>query len=427
MRLRGTAKFYKAAVSLMLIASLLCACGGKPKENLPTGDFTSVPTASSTSSAPANSAPAQPADVKQALPYRAMWISYLDWSSLDTANADTFTQSVGKMYDNCVALGVNTVIVQVRPFSDAIYPSEYFPWSHIITGTQGQDPGYDPLAIFVEQAHARSLAIEAWINPYRIRLSEKVPVSFAPTNPGLLHADWTREAEDGLYFDPSIPEAQQYIVDGVLEVVNKYDIDGVQFDDYFYPTTDASFDEAQYQALGGGKQLADWRRDNVNTLIKAVYSAVKAAKPECVFGISPQGNNDNNYNGQYSDVKLWMEQPGYVDYVMPQVYWGFGYTMKNGSTQYAFENCIADWASYPRHESVSLAIGLGAYRIGAGDGGQNDQSQWQSGKNLADMAQKMAETSGINGFAIYRYDSLYSAANPEVAAQEQENLGAMFR
>ena len=408
--------YLKTLLCAILAAAVLCGCG--QGSQTPAGDFTSVPT--DTSSVTENK------NVTEAMVYRAMWISYLDWASLDTTNADTFTQSVSTMYDNCVGLGLNCVIVQVRPFCDAIYPSEYFPWSNLLAGTQGQDPGYDPLAILVEQAHLRGLAFEAWINPYRIRLSEQQPAELAEDSPALAHPEWVKTMEDGgMYFDPSLAEVQSLIVSGVTEIVTNYDVDGIQFDDYFYPTTDASFDEEEYSARSGGQELAAWRRNNVNTLVRTVYSAVKAANPNCVFGISPQGNNDNNYNGQYSDVKLWLSDPGYVDYIMPQIYWGFGYTMSNGSTQYAFENCVAEWAAMPRHPSVSLAIGVGAYRIGKGDGGQNDQSQWESGHNLSDSVKALAQVDGVRGFALYRYANLYpNSEYPELAVQEQSALRA---
>ena len=123
------------------------------------------------------------------------------------------------------------------------------------------------------------------------------------------------------------------VVQGVTEIVQNYDVDGIQFDDYFYPTTDEAFDTESYARYGGGQDLAEWRRANVNTLVQKVYAAVKAVKPEAVFGISPQGNNDNNYSQQYSDVALWLSTPGYVDYIMPQVYWGYNYTLQNGSAR----------------------------------------------------------------------------------------------
>src|SRR5699024_1940674 len=120
-----------------------------------------------------------------------------------------------------------------------------------------------------------------------------------------------KQAGEGLYFDPSSETVRQLIVDGVTEIVTNYEVDGIHFDDYFYPTTEASFDEAEYAASGSSLSLEDWRRDNVNQLVKAVYDAIKSEKPEVRFGISPQGNMDNNYNGQYSDVALWLSTPGY--------------------------------------------------------------------------------------------------------------------
>ena len=217
------------------------------------------------------------------------------------------------------------------------------------------------------------------------------------------------------------------IVDGVVELIENYDIDGIQFDDYFYPTTDPSFDADHFEQMGGGKAQDEWRRENVNTLVKQVYTAVKAADPNVIFGISPQGNNEQNYNTQYSDVGLWLAEPGFVDYIMPQVYWGYGYTLSNGKTQFAFENIIQEWAQRPRHESVALAMGLGAYRVGRGDGGTNDQAQWQNGHNLADMVNTISTIDGVSGFALYRYDNLFNnAEDPELAAQENEALKSVL-
>ncbi|MEG3074392.1 MAG: family 10 glycosylhydrolase, partial [Ruthenibacterium sp.] len=185
---------------------------------------------------------------------------------------------------------------------------------------------------------------------------------------------------------------------------------GIQFDDYFYPTKDAAFDMDSYLKLANGQELSAWRRENVNTLVRTVYAAIKAAKPTVQFGISPQGNNDQNYNAQYSDVALWLSTPGYVDYIMPQIYWGYGYTQQNGSNRFAFENVTKEWAALPRDASVSLAIGLGAYRIGVGDNGKNDQSEWASGHNLADMLDTLSRMPDIEGFAIYRYEHLFANA-----------------
>ena len=373
-----------AAACLCLLAACAPARqagGGEP--GAPREDFTSVPSGMQ--------AGGEPEAMAAPVAYRAMWVSYLEWPMFDTSGAQGFAASVGSLLDNCAALGLNTVIVQVRPFGDAVYPSAVYPWSHLVTGVQGQDPGYDPLAIFVEQAHARGLAIEAWVNPYRVRLNDTMPPGeLAADNPALLHEGWALEANGGLYYDPALPEVQDMVVQGVTEIVQNYDVDGIQFDDYFYPTTDEAFDTESYARYGGGQDLAEWRRANVNTLVQKVYAAVKAVKPEAVFGISPQGNNDNNYSQQYSDVALWLSTPGYVDYIMPQVYWGYNYTLQNGSARFAFENIVDEWLAMPRDDSVSLAFGLGAYRIGAGDGSATESGEWASGHNLADMARTLS-------------------------------------
>lgn len=413
-----------------LCLCLLAACTGAPQSaaassgdsartDAPEEDFTDLPEGMR----PDSGAPEEPDAVGSPLRYRAMWISYLEWPMFDTSSAEAFTQTVCTVLDNCVSLGLNTVIVQVRPFSDAIYPSEIYPWSHVITGAQGQSPGYDPLAIFIEQAHARGLVFEAWFNPYRVRLNESPLVdALAADNPAVLHPEWVREADTGLFYDPALPEVQEMVVQGVVEVVRNYNVDGVQFDDYFYPSTDASFDAEQYARYGAGQELAEWRRGNVNTLVKRVYEAIKAEKPSVVFGISPQGNNDNNYTQQYSDVGLWLSTPGYVDYIMPQVYWGFDYTLKSGSQRYAFGNIIDEWLAMPRDASVSLAFGLGAYRVGDGDGSWAESAEWESGHNLADMARALAAR-GADGYALYRYEHLFGGG--EYAALRQSECAAL--
>ena len=391
-----------------------------------TAGCAAAPASSSVSS---SSEPAsQPAATPQAEPaeeIRAMWISYKEWETMDFSNEAAFTEQAAQLMANSAELGMNRVLVQVRPFADAIYPSELFPWSDLCTGTQGQDPGYDPLAILVEQAHSAGLAIEAWVNPYRVRLNASYPAGeLAADNPAIAHPEWAKEVNGGIYLDPANPDVQAYIADGVQEILDNYAVDGIHFDDYFYPTTEESFDEAEYAASGTDLSLADWRRENVNSLVSLVYRTVKESSPTAVFGISPQGNPDNNYNGQYSDVGLWMSTPGYLDYVMPQIYWGFGYTLKSGSDRFAFENIVAEWAAMPRADSVALCAGLGAYRIGDGDGGSNENStsQWQTGCNLASQVEGL-RGAGLDGYALYRYASLFdNAAWSDLAAQECEAL-----
>lgn len=388
-----------------------------------------APAAAPGSSAPlpGSSADVQPAPAASAKPageeYRAVWISYLEWQSADFSSEDAFRAQMGSWFDQYAAMGLNTVLAQVRPFGDALYPSAIFPWSSVCTGTQGLDPGFDPLAVLVEEAHARGLRLEAWLNPYRLALNDTVPGAFSADNLATVHPEWVKQAAGGQYLDPSRQDVRDCIAAGVQEILDGYAVDGIHLDDYFYPTTDEAFDAAEYAAAGTDLSLEDWRRENVNALVRQLYQLVHTGGRTAgavPLGISPQGNNDNNYAQQYSDAALWLSTPGYIDYAMPQVYWGYGYTTGSGSTRFAFENITAEWLALPRAEGVALYFGLGAYRIGDGDGGNYDhaQDQWQTGRNLADMVTTL-RGAGADGFGLYRSDFLLrNSAWPQLAQAE---------
>ena len=240
--------------------------------------------------------PTDEAEPNAALPtgeWRAVWVSYLEWAGMDFSSEEAFRAGAAELMDNCLSIGLNTVIAQVRPFGDALYRSTLFPWSHLCTGVQGQDPGFDPLDVLITEAHSRGLSLEAWVNPYRLRSSAKMPPALAENNLANVHPEWVCAVGEGLYLNPAIPEAADYVVQGVAELVQNYAVDGIHFDDYFYPTTDAALDAAQFAASGAG-DLATWRRQNVTALVKAAHDAVKAADATLRFGVSPQGNPDND-------------------------------------------------------------------------------------------------------------------------------------
>lgn len=375
--------------------------------------------------------PTDEAEPNAALPtgeWRAVWVSYLEWAGMDFSSEEAFRAGAAELMDNCLSIGLNTVIAQVRPFGDALYRSTLFPWSHLCTGEQGQDPGFDPLDVLITEAHSRGLSLEAWVNPYRLRSSAKMPPALAENNLANVHPEWVCAVGEGLYLNPAIPEAADYVVQGVAELVQNYAVDGIHFDDYFYPTTDAALDAAQFAASGAG-DLAAWRRQNVTALVKATHDAVKAADATLRFGVSPQGNPDNDLGQQYSDVKAWLAAEGenaVVDYLCPQIYWGCGYTLQSGSTRFAFENIVPEWLAMPRAASTALYFGLGAYRIGEGDGGANEdsQSQWCTGSALARQVERL-HSLGAGGWALYRYDSLFRSARPELADAERAALAAL--
>ena len=379
----------------------------------------------------AEPAPSPQAAPNPALPsgeWRAVWVSYLDWALLDFSTADTFRAGAAQMLDNCAGLGLNTVLAQVRPFGDALYRSSLFPWSHLCTGVQGKDPGFAPLDVFLTAAHRRGIGVEAWVNPYRLRSSAAMPPNLAENNLANTHPDWLCTAGEGLYLNPAVPAAADYVVQGVAELLQNYPVDGIHFDDYFYPTTDAAVDAAQF-AASGAADLAAWRRQNVTALVAKVYRTVKAADPTLRFGVSPQGNPDNDRNEQYTDLSVWLTASGadaVVDYLCPQIYWGYGYTLSSGSTRFAFENITAEWLALPRAESTALYFGLGAYRVGVGDGGANADSvsQWCTGSALARQVTDL-RSACAGGWALYRYGSLFRSDESGLAAAERAALTAL--
>ena len=342
---------------------------------------------------------------------KAVWISYLDFYTLLQGKSQSqFTSNIAAAFDNAKATGLNTVIVQVRPFGDALYESEIFPWSHIITGTEGVDPGFDPLSIMIREAHNRGLQIEAWINPYRIRTSGQSNKALSSDNPARSYinsgSDVVLAYGGGYYYNPGSSEAQELIVQGVREIVENYNVDGIHFDDYFYPTTSASFDSGTYQASGTSLSPADWRRENVNRLVRAVYAEIKSIDSSLRFGISPQGIIANNYDGQYSDVELWMAEEGYVDYICPQLYYGFNHATA------PFASMVREWNSKIRADGVELYIGLAPYKLGTVDSyAGSGKNEWLNTSDiLARMVEEAREAGNYGGFILFRYDSLYNVS-----------------
>lgn len=351
----------------------------------------------------ATPAPTATAEPTAAAPYRAVWVSYLEWQQVDFFTPETFSGDIAVILDNIRDLGATVVLAQVRPFGDALYPSSYYPFSHLCTGQQGRDPGYDPLALLVQAAHDRGLALEAWVNPYRIQAG--LTPALCDASPAKLHPDWVKYTDTGAYLDPANTAVRQYIADAVGELCANYDVDGIHFDDYFYPTTDPAFDAADYAASGTALTQDDWRRENVNALVELCHAT--ARRYGVRFGVAPVGDPEQNYALQYSDAARWLRQ-GTVDYLMPQLYWGQEY-VKDGDTSHSLARLAGAWAALPRAAGVRLYAGLGAYRIGAGDG-SDAGSEWVSGRALADQL-NLLDRLGVQGEGLYRYASLFDASD----------------
>lgn len=344
---------------------------------------------------------------------KAVWFSYIEYERImQGASEEQFTESLGECFDNILSIGCNTVYFQVRAYGDAYYESAIFPKGDRLTGD------YDPLAIAVKAAHDRGLSIHAWINP--MRLMTDAEMTELPS--GYRISDWYRNDETNgtyivnysgrWYLSPAYYDAVSLICDGITEIVTGYNVDGVQIDDYFYPTDDPSFDEYAFNASGTSLSLADWRRQNVSIMVKRMYNAVHNANSSAVFGISPQGNVRSDYETLFADVYLWASEPGYCDYICPQIYYGF----ENGSLP--FTETVESWRSMVTYPGISLVIGLAAYKIGIEDTwAGSGKYEWQENSDILARQIETAESVGA-GYALFRYDSLFA---PESGVSEKVN------
>ena len=347
---------------------------------------------------------------------RGVWVSYMELS-MENESSKTqkaFEDKFTEIAEKCRNSGFNTLIVQVRPFCDALYKSSYFPWSHILTGTQGENPQYDALQIMCDICEENNLKIHAWINPYRVS-SNETPKKLSDNNPYIKNSKIGIKTDNGIFLDPSNETAQQLVCDGVKEIAENYDVDGIQFDDYFYPTENESFDKKQYEAYieKYGKEnsmsLDNWRMQNVNTLICKVYRTIKSVDSSVEFGISPQGNIGNN-DGLYADVKSWCTCKGFADYICPQIY----FSLENPALP--FEDCLDSWTSLDFDENVKLYVGLGGYKAG---NGEYDEETWLlSDSILADEYDILRNNKSVRGFMLYSYNSL----EDDTAKKEINNL-----
>ncbi|TDD26027.1 hypothetical protein E1287_36805 [Actinomadura sp. KC06] len=318
---------------------------------------------------------AAPGDGGRSRQLRAMWIATvagIDWPKDTGDPAAKQRAQFTRLLDTATAMNMNAVFVQIRPNSDAFYPSPYEPWSQWITGTQGKDPGYDVLAFMIKEAHARNLEFHAWFNPYRVSRQDDLN-KLSPKSPARQHPDWVRKYGAGLWYDPGIPQVRDLATRAVMDVVAKYDIDAVHFDDYFYPYPEGKEfpDQATYKAHGGGMDKGDWRRGNVDTLVRSLSGKIHDKKPWVRFGISPFGVWRNastdprgsdtralqSYDDIYADTRTWIKK-GWIDYVTPQLYWPIG----DPRADYA--ELAGWWADQVEGTDVQLTIGQGAYRVG---------------------------------------------------------------
>lgn len=346
---------------------------------------------------------------------KAVWMAYYELSEFTKGNDEqSFKKAVSAAFEKLHKFGFNTVTVQVRPCADAFYFSSYFPSSRYFNGTQGEEMNYDPLQIMCELSDKYKLKIEAWINPYRVsqdndysKLCEN-NIALKWHN-GEKTNEYVKEYGNKLYFNPAYKEVNELIVNGVKEIAENYSVDGIHFDDYFYPTSDADFDSVaydEYKKKGGDLSVDDWRRDNVSSLIKSVYKAIKKVNPDIRFGVSPASDIENDYSSLYADIEKWVSEDGYVDYVCPQIYFGF----RNVKQPFMFTT--KKWVALMRDSKVDLYVGLPLYKCSKVDeyAASEDESIKNEFVDNHDIISRqiiyLSKLDKIKGYYIFSYSYL---------------------
>lgn len=366
-------------------------------------------------------------------PVRGIWlttVSRLDWPPVASVNLprDKRIQQqqkslTGKL-DKLKSLGINTVYFQVKPDATALWPSKILPWSDMLTGTIGEDPGYDPLQFMLDEAHKRGIRVHAWFNPYRVSVNTRPStvtelnrtLALHPASVFVLHRDWIRTAGNRFVLDPGIPEVRDWITSIVAEVVTRYPIDGVQFDDYFYAEAPGSLlnDSGTYRRYGQGfSTKADWRRHNTQQLIEQVSHTIKQLKPEVEFGVSPAGVWRNRgqdptgsetrgaaaYDESYADTRRWVEQ-GLLDYIAPQIYWPFARDAAR------YDVLAKWWAQVVKPTRTRLYIGVALYKVGEPSKMEPD---WMVGGGVPELKKQLDLNDAlpdVHGTILFREDYL---------------------
>lgn len=349
--------------------------------------------------------------------FRGVWVASvnnIDWPSKPTISSQIQKAEFIKLADMHKANGMNALIVHIRPAADANYPSPYEPWSQWLTGKQGLAPYpyYDPLQFMIAETHKRGMEFHAWLNPYRAVFNLNKP-DIAPTHITRMHPEWFLTYGDKKYFDPGNKQAQDFVVKVVEDVVSRYNIDAIHFDDYFYPyrIPGKEFpDAASYAKYGAGLSRDAWRRSNTDSIIFKLSRAIKKIKPACQFGISPFGvwrnasadprgsdtkAGQTNYDDLYADILLWM-QKNWIDYVTPQLYWEIGHPL-------AEFNTLVDWWNKNTF-GKNCYIGIGIYRAG-------NNPAWKDKTQLPRQIQKVRSASNLNGFAFFSSKSFEKNPN----------------
>ena len=374
--------------------------------------------------------------------WKAIWLSQFDLQSIYTDGSkqrseSDFRNRMVKVLDNVAGDGYNTVVLQLRPYADSMYPSEVYPPSRYAIGTYAGEFTYDPIAVIVELCKERGLSVHGWINPMRGMTEAEIQQVDDKYLIKQWYSDKTKKGDyvvfvnKNWYLNIAHPEVRKLICDGAAEILERYEMDGIHMDDYFYPTTDASFDSKAYNAYkkdGGKLSLAEWRKDCLSTLVAELYATVKTHDLRALFGISPAGNINTVRDSHYADVDTWCGNPGYIDYICPQVYFGFEHA------SWAFDKTCMIWQDIIKTDYVSLIIGVSFGKAVAGVdnyAGAAGKDEWTRHKDI--MLRSLQYTESLDkcvGMTVFCYQHLWNVGNGAIlpaSKQEHEAFAAYLK
>ena len=367
---------------------------------------------------------------------KAVWISQFDMSAIlkengEQRNRESFVFLYKTVLTNIKNDGYNTVIVQVRPYADSFYPSEYFPSSIYVNEDFNSEFKYDPFEIIVSLSKEIGLSVHAWINPMRgMKTKEivEVPDSFPIKkwyNDPEKNGNYIVEVDGRYYLNPAYKEVRELVANGAKEVAELYDIDGVHIDDYFYPIKDAYFDDeafSQYKSEGGKKTLAKFRNEMLDLLVSGIYNAVKSVGKNQLFGISPAGNIDNTYNDLYTDVYKWCSEEGYIDYICPQIYFGLEHQTHD------FIKVYNIWSDIIKNENVQIYAGLtlGKAKSGVDNYAGSGKNEWADNKDVLKRCLEFIKSrEECKGVVVFCYQHMYdpiTGLSVSETFEERENM-----
>lgn len=347
------------------------------------------------------------------------WINYNEISEIVNSvdNTEQLIMKINSILDILIKYNINNIFLHSRAFDDAFYSSNIFVKSKYACNKQNEF--FDILSVFVSCAHSKSIKVHAWINPFRISNQSDISKISSESFAYKIYSNNEEIekliiCENGIYYNPVFLDVQKYVLTGIREIIDNYDVDGIHFDDYFYPTTDKNIDKNfydEYCANGGMLTVEDIRRESVNTFISSVYSLCKSRN--LIFSISPSADIEKNYNEKYADIIKWSATMGYADYIIPQIYFGF----EHGTMP--FENCIDEWKNL--NSKVKIAVGLPIYKAGKTDFyAKTGSDEWTLNNDVIFRQIQCIKQNNFDGYVYYSASYLYN--DYDETRLEKENI-----